>query len=379
MFNPNRTTNLRTWIDIDRDNLRHNYHVFRDLIAPSCLLGAVVKSNAYGHSLVDCAAELSRLGVDCLMTDSITEAVKLREQGIAKPILVLGYTLPSMVDLAIENRISLSISSFQVLDALRELDTTDLRVHLKFDTGMCRQGFFAEDAAKLLDLLIHEFPQITIEGVFTHFASAKNPAFPDDTKQQLAKFAIIIEECKRRGLKVIRHAAATSGTLLFPESHFDMVRVGIGLYGLWPSTQVQAACSDRLELRPILAWKSVVSEIKSVPAASRIGYDGSETLARDSRLGIVPIGYWHGYDRSLSSIGRVLINDQPAKVLGRVSMDMLIIDLTNIDQVAVGDQVTLLGRDHHQQISAEEIARLAETSNYEIVTRLNPLIKRFYI
>lgn len=379
MFNPNRTTNLRTWIDIDRDKLRHNYHVFRDLIAPSCLLAAVVKSNAYGHSLVDCAAELSRLGVDCLMTDSITEAVKLREQGITKPILVLGYTLPTMVALAIEHRISLSISSFQALDALRELDTTDLRVHLKFDTGMCRQGFFAEDAAKLLDLLIHEFPQITIEGVFTHFASAKNPAFSDDTKQQLAKFAIIISECKRRGLKVIRHAAATAGTLLFPESHFDMVRVGIGLYGLWPAAQVEAACSDRLELRPILAWKSVISEIKSVPAASRIGYDGSETVVRDSRLGIVPIGYWHGYDRSLSSIGRVLINDQSAKVLGRVSMDMLIIDLTNINQVAVGDQVTLLGRDHHQQISAEEVARLAETSNYEIVTRLNPLIKRFYI
>ena len=379
MFNPNRTTNLRTWIDIDRDNLRHNYHVFRDLIAPSCLLAAVVKSNAYGHSLVDCAAELSRLGVDCLMTDSITEAVKLREQGIAKPILVLGYTLPSMVALAIEHRISLSISSFQALAALRELDTTDLRVHLKFDTGMCRQGFFAEDAVKLLDLLIHEFPQITIEGVFTHFASAKNPAFSDDTKQQLAKFAIILEECKRRNLKVIRHAAATAGTIVFPQSHFDMVRIGIGLYGLWPSAQVKAAYSDQFDLHPALSWKSILSEVKSVPVGACVGYDFTEQLVRDSQIGIVPIGYWHGYDRSLSSIGRVLVGGQRAKVLGRVSMDMLIVDLTTIDEVKVGDEVVLLGSDGNTEMSADEMASLAETSSYEVVTRLNPLIKRFYV
>lgn len=379
MLNFSDKSQLRTWIEIDRDHLRYNYHMFRDLLPDSCLLAAVSKSNAYGHSLVDYSLEMSRLGVDCLMVDSIIEAIKLRQAGLTKPILVLGYTLPGMFRLATEYQVSLTISSFDSLTALSAANLSQLKIHLKFDTGMCRQGFFAEDTAQVLDFLASELPQITIEGVFTHLAAAKNPAFPEDTKQQLAKFAIITDEFKKRGLKVIRHAAASAGALLYPEAHLDMVRIGIGLYGLWPSAPVESALSDALSLRPALTWKTIISEIKSVPAGSRVGYDFTERLDRDSVIGVLPVGYWHGYDRSLSSIGHVLVNGQTARVLGRVSMDMIVVDLTRVSHSSVGDEVVLLGNQGSRTVSADHLARLAETSAYEIVTRLNPLIKRFYI
>jgi alanine racemase len=158
-----------------------------------------------------------------------------------------------------------------------------------------------------------------------------------------------------------------------------MVRIGIGLYGLWPSAPVESALSDALSLRPALTWKTIISEIKSVPAGSRVGYDFTERLDRDSVIGVLPVGYWHGYDRSLSSIGHVLVNGQTARVLGRVSMDMIVVDLTRVSHSSVGDEVVLLGNQGSRTVSADHLARLAETSAYEIVTRLNPLIKRFYI
>ncbi len=371
--------NLRTWVEVDRENLAYNYNIFRSLIPSTCLLAAVTKSNAYGHSLVDFSVEVSKLGADCLMVDSILEGLRLRQEGLTKPILVLGYTLPSMIEEAAVNKISLSISNFESLYSLKNKNVDGLNIHLKFDTGMCRQGFFPEDTVKVLDYLAEELPQVKIEGVFTHFAGAKNPAFPQGTKQQLEKFSTILAEFYKRGLKPIRHAAATSGTIVFSDSHFDMVRIGIGLFGLWPSTEVKYAYSDKFTLKPILTWKTVISEIKTVPAGSRVGYDFTEELERESKLGILPVGYWHGYDRSLSSLGRVLINGRRARVLGRVSMDMLIVDLTDLPVAEVGDEVILIGQSEDAEMSADEMASLADTSSYEIITRLNPLIKRFYI
>lgn len=244
---------------------------------------------------------------------------------------------------------------------------------------MCRQGFFAEDVEAVFDYLQASLPQAVVEGVYTHFAGAKNPAFPQGTKEQLQKFQIVLDAVAKRGLKPIRHAAATSGAIVFPEAQYDMARIGIGLYGLWPSQEVQYAYSDKFELQPILTWKTVVAEIKQVPAGSRVGYDFTELLERPTVLGILPVGYWHGYDRSLSSIGKVLVAGHRARVLGRVSMDMIIVDLTDIKDVKVGDEVVLIGEQNGATMSAEEMANLADTSSYEIITRLNPLIKRFYI
>ncbi len=367
---------IRTWIEVDRGRLKLNYETFRQIVSQAAIM-AVCKSNAYGHSFIDYAQEMEKLGIDWLGLDSILEALPLRQNGLTKPMLVLGYTLPEMIGEAAANNISLTVSNWEAVKNLPR--DAKLKIHLKFDTGMCRQGFFPEEVEKVLDYCEKELPQVEIEGVFTHFAGAKNPAFPQGTKEQLTKFQVVLDAVAKRGLKPIRHAAATSGAIVFPQAQFDMVRLGIGLYGLWPSQEVKYAYSDKFALKPILTWKTVVAEIKSVPAGSRVGYDFTELLERPTTIGILPIGYWHGYDRSLSSIGKVLVNGHRARVLGRVSMDIITVDLTDIPDVQVGSEVVLLGEQGSAEMSADEMASLADTSSYEIITRLNPLIKRIYV
>ncbi|MFH1413114.1 MAG: alanine racemase [bacterium] len=371
---------LRTWIEINQADLKHNYNIFRELINPDCKLMAVTKSNAYGHSLVDYSKAVQELGVDWIGVDSLVEAIKLRDNNIVCPILVLGYTFPDMIDRAIENNISLIFSSWPSLEALAEQNNINgLKIHLKFDTGMSRQGFFINEVDRVLDFVQKKLSQAELEGVCTHFAGAKNPAFPEFTKKQFENFKKVLDVFEQKGLKILRHAAATSGTIVFPESHLDMVRIAIGLFGLWPSKEVKYAFSDKTDLRPILTWKTVIGEVKTLPAGSKVGYDMTEEVQHETKIAVLPVGYWHGYDRSLSSLARVVIKGKRARVLGRVSMDMIIVDISNIPDIEIGDEVILIGCDNNTCFTADEMADIADTSNYEIVTRLNPLIKRVYI
>lgn len=385
-----RPENVRTWIEVSSEALKNNYQEFRKLLRPECKLLAVCKSNAYGHGLVDYAKAMAELGADWLGVDSIVEAETLRESGIGQPILVLGYTLPEKYESALQDNISLTISSLESLQALKRffadiqndsdanlLHDSCFKIHLKLDTGMHRQGFQLEEFEAALQYIRENLPEISLEGLYTHFAAAKNPAFPADTNSQLAIFHQAIDLCHKYGLSPICHAAATAGTIVFPESHFDMVRVGIGLMGLWPSHETKAAFEDKISLRPALTWKTIVAEIKTIKAGQAIGYDFTEKLEKDTLIAILPVGYWHGYRRALSSISRVFINGNYAKILGRVSMDMIVVDATDIEGIKVGDEVLLLN--HQEKISAYELAKLADTSWYEIITQLNPLIKRIYI
>jgi alanine racemase len=365
---------LRTWIEINQQNLEYNYHQFREYIDPSCQLMAVSKSNAYGHGLFDYSHAVDRLGIDWLAVDSIIEAIKLRQEGIEKPLLVLGHTLPDMLAQAVTDKISLTISNWEALKGISH-DLIGLKIHLKFDTGMHRQGFMVQEAFAVLSFLQNNLPNVIIEGVYTHFASAKRPSSLDDTINQIAEFEKVRQIFLSQDLHPLFHASATSGIIVYPEAHFDLVRVGIGLYGLWPSLEVKQEYEGRLDLHPILEWKTVIGEIKTIPSGSLIGYDYTEQVDRDTKIAILPVGYWHGYDRELSSKGYVIIKDIRCKVLGRVSMDMIVVEITDVGEVAVGDEVILLGKG----FDAYEMAELANTSWYETITRLNPLIKRFYV
>jgi len=364
---------LRTWIEIDRKAIKHNYKIFRSLIKKDCQLMAVVKSNAYGHSLLNFSKEMEKLGADWLGVDSIVEAEALRKEKIKTPILVLGHTLAKKISTAAKNNISLTISNFEGLNSLLKINKP-IKIHLKTDTGMHRQGFFIPELKKVAQILKGK-KNIKVEGMYTHFSSAKNPAFPHETLKQISQFKEAIKILETASFNPIKHAAATSGAINFPQSHFGMVRIGIGLFGMWPSKETREAFKDKIKLKPILLWKTVISEIKNLPKASRIGYDLTETINRNSRIAVLPVGYWHGYPRALSSIGWVLIKGKKAKILGRISMDMAIVDITDIKNAKIGDEAILIGG----KITADDLAYLADTINYEITTRINPLIKRVYI
>ncbi|TSC67067.1 MAG: alanine racemase [Parcubacteria group bacterium Gr01-1014_73] len=370
----NARNGLRTWIEVDCLAIEKNYKLFRSLIVPKTKLLAVVKSNAYGHGLVDFTKELERLGVDWFGVDSIVEGLALRREGIKTPILVLGYTLPDKFKEAAAHNISLTVSSFETLKVLQKSHfSKPLKIHIKVDTGMHRQGFLLKDLPKVLK------SKVKPEGLYTHFAMAKNPAFPEYTKKQIAEFEKWRTAFKKIGLSPVCHAAATAGTMIFPEAHFDMVRIGIGLYGLWPAKEIELYFASRLTLTPVLSWKTIISEIKKLPKGAKIGYDCVETLQKDSRVAICPIGYWHGYPRALSGIGFVLIHGRRAKILGRVSMDMIAVDVSDITAAKVSDEVVLIGPQEKEKITVNELANLSDTSHYEFVTRLNPLIKRIYL
>ncbi len=367
---------LRTWIEIDAKAVRHNVKTFRGVIGEGVRLMSIVKSNAYGHGLWDFGSLADKSGIDWFGVDSIVEGLSLREHGIKKPILVLGYTLPERFEEAERNNISLTISSFDNLRALIK-SKLPVKIHLKMDTGMHRQGFSLRELPEVCKLLKKSV--VIVEGIYTHFFAAKNPSFPQETSKQMAIFEEAVKAVESAGFKPIRHAAATGGTLLFAKAHYDMVRVGIGLTGMWPSKETMRAMENKIELKPVLTWKTIIGEVKRLPQGGGIGYDHTEKVAPDSTIAVCPVGYWHGFDRRFSSIGNVLVRGERAKVLGRVSMDMIVIDVSKIKGVKTGDEVVIIGQQNKQKIPADELADISGTINYEVVTRINPLIKRIIV
>lgn len=388
-----RPDHLRTWIEIDARAARKNYATFRALVARGAAAGknaprggvgsgkktqlwAVVKSNAYGHGLFAFSKLMANFGIDGFCVDSLVEGIALRRNGIKKPILVLGYTLPARYAEAVKNKIAITISNF---DALRELVRAKEApvFHVKVDTGMHRQGFYVEDLPRAIKIIAgKKEARAKLAGVYTHFASAKDINYPTYTERQFAKFEKAAKLFYNAGFKnLMKHAAATGGTLVNPKYHLDAVRVGIGLYGLWPSKELEVQLGHKIKLHPVLAWRAVVSEVKPLKAGDYVGYDMSERVPTDGMMAILPLGYWHGFPRALSSgAGEVLVNGKRARVLGKVSMDVTAI--APAGRVRPGDVATIIGRDGGAEIFAWEPAQKSGTIHYEFLTRLNPLMER---
>ena len=385
-----RLDNLRTWIEIDAKAAKKNYDTFRELIARGAKdkkrpqLWSVVKSNAYGHGLYAFSKLMERFGIDGFCVDSIVEGISLRGAGIKKPILVLGQTLPSRYAEAVKNKITISISNFEALESLAHSIRTGKKqipdFHIKLDTGMHRQGFYPENAAKIIKFLLKFNGKLRnhVKGIYTHFAAAKDIENQTYTEQQLKEFKKAINLFEKAGFtNVIKHAAATGGTLLHPKYHFDAVRVGIGLYGLWPSKELETQLNKKIKLYPVLSWRTVALEVKKLKPGDYVGYDGTERVKTKTTMVVLPIGYWHGFPRALSSCGEVLIKGNRKKILGRVSMDMVV--ATASHNVRPGCIVTLIGRDGKEEILAEESAKKSGTIHYEFLTRLNPLMERIVV
>jgi alanine racemase len=371
-----------SWVEIDRAALVANVRACRQLVGPACRLLALVKGNAYGHGLREAAAVLLDAGVDMLGVEAVGEAVTLRTSGVTGPILLIGPIPPANVSLLLSHRLTpllISPEQVQLVGAFARQAACGLDIHLKFDTGMHRQGIMRSELPTLLDLLA-KYPELRVSGVATHLARADEAEHPEWTRRQLVQFDDIIAMLATAGLHApIRHAANSAAALLWPETRLDMVRLGIALYGFWPAPAVQRASAAQPPLHPVMTWKTRVAAVKTVGCGGGVGYSGSYVTTRDSRVAVLPLGYYDGYSRSLSNRGQVLIHGQRAPVCGRVSMNLMTVDVTDIPAVQAGDEVVLLGRQGAATVAAEEMAAWLGTIHYEVTTRINPLLPRVVV
>jgi alanine racemase len=371
---------MLSWIEIDRARLKSNLAEFRKLIGPSTALMVVVKANAYGHGLEAVAAAIAEdadwLGVNCA-----DEAISLTQVGIEKPIAILGHTALDQIELVVRNgyrqvlyRLDLAIA----LSAAAAKFRTTAKVHLKIETGTNRQGIAMGDLEGFVST-VSRLPAIEIEGVYTHFANIEDTLDPAFARAQVDRFLNALAVIKRLGGHPSQvHASATAGALLYPDMEFSMVRVGIGAYGIWPSRETQIAARERgrqLSLAPILTWKTRVAQVKSIQTGDYVGYGLTYQARRPMQVVVLPVGYYDGYDRELSNSGRVLIHGQHVPVIGRVAMNMTMLDVTDTG-AQVDEEVVLLGRQGNAEIRVEELAEKIGTIPYEVVSRINPLIER---
>jgi len=366
----------RTWVEIDARAIERNAKTLKELLSNEVALMAVVKSNAYGHGMVVAAKAALKGGANWLAVDELAEALEIRKAGIKAPVLVLGYTLPDLYRVAAAQGVSLTVSSLESLQNLAKTKLSKrLRIHLKFDTGLHRQGVLESHVQQAIRTISSaEFPAI-IEGAYTHFAVMEDPAQEAYSRMQIARFNGIVAMLREKGFTPITHASASSGILFSDDFHCDMARTGISLYGLWPSPEIRRH-AKAIRLFPALSWKTIVTETKFIPRGSKVGYDLTHEVSRDSRVAVIPVGYWHGLPRGLSNVGQVLVGGRRANIIGRVSMDMTIIDVTDIPKAKEGDEVVLVGTQGMETVSVDDMAKNAGTINYEMVTRINPFIPR---
>jgi alanine racemase len=372
-----------SWIEISKKALINNIDITRARVRPGVKIMAVVKANAYGHGLIETASIAAANGVDFFGVNCLDEALRLRAAKIKTPVLVLGYTPLSRLKDAVNHDISLTVYNAESINRLQETAAKykkNAKVHIKVETGLNRQGVEPENLRDFL-LRVKSKKNIEVEGVSTHYANIEDTTEHTYAKKQVDNFKEACELFNREGIAVkYRHTACTAAAILFDEVHFEMIRLGIGLYGLWPSKETKISAYERkiseFNLMPVMKWKSIIAQVKTVEANSCIGYGCSDFVTQNSKIAVIPTGYYDGYDRKLSNSGYVIVKGRRAPVLGRICMNMFIVDITNIEGVECEDEVLLLGSDGDDSISAETLASKIGTINYEVVTRINESLPR---
>ena len=378
---PARAMSALVWIELNREAPDHNLKELRKGLKRGSILCAVVKANAYGHGVKQMVPLFG--SADWFAVNSLEEGIELRELGEKRPVLVLGHVPLADLGKAVRHNLDLTVYNRETLEALAGLklgDTGPARLHLKVETGTGRQGVLPEQIRGLVDQL-QSVPGAQLVGVSTHFANIEDTLNHDYAQSQLDKFQRALEVLD--GLKVkpqYIHTAATAAAILFDTTHFNLVRAGIGIYGLWPSreTYLSTLLGHRPvpDLRPVLAWKTRIVQIKQLPEGSYIGYGCTYRATRPIRVGVLPVGYADGYDRKLGNTAYVLIRGKRAPVIGRICMNLTMVDISDIPQAGLEEEVVLLGRDGEERISAETMAEWAGTINYELVTRISSFLPR---
>jgi alanine racemase len=370
-----------TWVEIKQKALLSNLRQFRQRVGKKTKIMAVVKANAYGHGIKEVTPVVAAKA-DWFGVSSLEEGLLLRQMKIQSPILILGYLSPSVMKEAISHDLSFVILNLSAAKKARQVAkklSRKARIHLKVETGTNRLGICGKDLIRLAKFCSLQ-NEIFLEGLYTHYANIEDTLDPSFAQEQLRKFKEAERLLQKRGVKIpFKHTACTAAAILFKETNFNLIRLGLGLYGLWPSRETKISAQEKgmkINLQPVLTWKTRVAQVKEVAKGETIGYGRTFTTARKTKMAVLPVGYWDGYDRGLSNQGQVLIKGYPAPVIGRICMNMMMVDITSIPRIKSEDEVVLLGKQGKEEITAEEIAQKIGTINYEVVTRINPLIPR---
>lgn len=368
----------RIYAEINLDAIRYNMEAMRANIAPATKICGVIKADGYGHGAVPVAKMMEDM-VWGYATATLEEAVNLRKNHITEPILVLGYIPECSFSDMIQNEIRYTLAEVKKAETLSEeaIKTgKTARVHIKLDTGMSRLGVRSKEAALELAQRVMDLPNLEIEGIFTHMATA-DMADKTAAKKQIAMFKEAVCFLKQHGIKIpVCHCSNSAGIIDLEEANIDMVRAGISIYGLYPSEEVE---KQRVHLKPAMALKSCVAYLKTVPAGTPIGYGASYVTERETKVATISAGYADGYPRRLSNRAQVLIRGKRAPIIGNVCMDQFMVDVTDIPETEEEDIVTLLGRDGEEEITAEELAGIEGTINYEFVCDIGKRVPRLYV
>lgn len=374
-------TYKRVYAQVDLDAIADNMRNMKANIAKNTKMIGVIKTDGYGHGCIPIAQTLEPL--DFMFGFAVAtaeEAHILREVGVKKPILILGYTFPYCYEMLAEEEIRPAVfreDSLEALSAAAVKTGKNIKVHIKVDTGMSRIGITPDEAGLLFVEKLMKQKGIEIEGIFTHFARA-DEADKTSAMRQLAAFSDFVRRIEKT-LPItipVKHCSNSAGILELPEANMDVVRAGITLYGLYPSKEVSA---ERVPLRPALSLYSHIVYIKTLKKGQSVSYGGTYTAAEDMRVATIPIGYGDGYPRSLSNKGYVLIHGKRAAILGRICMDQFMVDISEIPEAKEGDKVTLLGFSGKEQLSAEILGELSGRFNYELVCDLGKRVPRVYV
>lgn len=367
----------RVQANVNLDAICHNLIEARKCLNDGVQLMAIIKADGYGHGAIPIAWAVDQL-VDAFGIAILEEGLALRKVGIKKPILILGYTSSHLFEEVIENDLIQTVFN---LEMARELSlkavalNKQANIHIKLDTGMSRIGFKDNDETFEIIKEISTLPNITIAGIFTHFAGA-DMLDKKSAKMQFERYTSFVNRLEQIGVQIsTKHAANSAAIIDLPETYLNMVRIGISTYGLYPSEEVE---KNNLSLQPALELLTKVVMVKDVEAGVGIGYGSTFVTTRKSVVGTIPIGYADGYPRALSNCGRVLINGVSAPIIGRICMDQFMVDLTDVPNVKEGDTVTLVGKDGKEQISVEELADMAYSFNYEFVCNISKRVPRIY-
>lgn len=370
----------RAWLEIDIKSLIHNITETKRLIAPNTQLMAVVKADGYGHGALEVSKIFLENGASRLGVATIEEACNLRKSGISAPILVLGHTEFEQADFAILNSVALTISTWEqavLLSRRAESLSRSVIIHIKIDTGMGRLGFIPNSDSLQAIEHIRSLPGVTVEGIFTHFSASDGT---DDayTKKQWGMFSSFLDQLKEKGIDIpIKHAANSGAIINYPDTHIDMVRAGIMLYGIYPSPLTN---TGRVDLQPAMVLKARISHVKNVDGGSSLSYGRMYIAPNKQRIATLPIGYADGFSSVFSNNTEVLVNSQKVPVVGRICMDQCLVDITGVkNKVLMGDEVVLLGRQGKLVITAEQWAKKLGTINYEVLTRFGARISKSYI